>query len=510
MVLRLLYKQLQMMKRLIYIFLLLAVVLVGTSCKKWLDLKPQDGIVSDDFWKTKEQVKSAVVGCYASLLGSPDGVSDRSLAEYLFLWGELRADMLSAGAGITSDEQEVINVNILPTNSIVSWSAVYRTINYCNTVLDNAPQVLQYDNTFTQAELDGYVAEAKGLRALLYFYLVRSFGDVPLKLTSTATDEDIKPIAKQDKDSVLNQMVVDLKDAEGKALETYGSVPDDAGRLTKYSIETILADVYLWQENYAGAIAECDKVIDSHKYSLVEGNSGWFSSVYGAGNSSESIFEFQFDAQKLNTFYTLFATSKKRYVAAERVMEDIYTVNYDDETLVDVRGANAAVRTTDNTIWKFVGLNSTTLRSQDASYAHWFVYRYADVLLMKAEACSQAGRGQDALDLVKVIRDRAHALVETERSPDAGDAEGVAEYVLDERAREFAFEGKRWYDVLRNARRNHYAHLELLLNMVEGAVPADRQQSALAKYQDVDSHYFPVLQDELLKNNLLTQNPFYE
>ena len=191
-------------------------------------------------------------------------------------------------------------------------------------------------------------------------------------------------------------------------------------------------------------------------------------------------------------------------------MEDIYTVDYNDETLTDLRGAAAAVRTSDNSIWKYTGFTYNTLRSQDASYAHWFVYRYSDVLLMKAEACSQASRGEEALEIVKTIRDRAHALVATERHPDASDAAEIAAYILEERAREFAFEGKRWYDVLRHARRNNYANLGSLLDMVAGTVPADRQQSALGKYRDYNSHYFPVYEPELLKNSLLKQNPFYE
>lgn len=497
-----------MKTRILFLTILLAAF--GTSCNKWLDQKPQDGVVSDDFWKTKEQVQAGVIGCYASLLGSPSGVNDRSLAEYLFLWGELRADMVSPATSITTDEKDVVNVNILPTNALANWSAVYRTINYCNTVIDKAPQVLEYDKTFTQAELNGYIAEAKGLRSLMYFYLVRTFGDVPLVLRSTDTDEDIQPVAKTSKETILDQLVIDLTDAEQKALESYGSTQSNAGRLTKYSIEAILADVYLWMEKYQQSIDVCDKIISSNRFSLVPGNSGWYSTLYYGGNSTESIFEFQFDAQKLNTFYTVFAGSRKRLVAAEKAMEDIFTVDYNDETQYDLRGAGAAIRTSDNTIWKFIGINATTIRQQDASYAHWFVYRYADVLLLKAEACAQVNRGQDALDLIKTIRDRAHALPATARTPAASDAGEVAEYVLEERAREFAYEGKRWYDLLRHAKRNNYSNISYLLNTIAGTVPADRQQSALVKYQDHNSHYLPVPQAELAKNSLLIQNPFYE
>src|SRR5262245_43500511 len=135
----------------------------GTSCKKWLDLQPPDGITGAKYWETKEQVQAAVTGCYASLLGSPNG--SRSLAEQLFLWGELRADMLSATTATNNEQLDIMNVNILPTNTIVNWRSLYQTINYCNTVIDFAPQVLSKDPTFTQDALDQSVAEVKTLRA---------------------------------------------------------------------------------------------------------------------------------------------------------------------------------------------------------------------------------------------------------------------------------------------------------------------------------------------------------
>ena len=78
--------------------------------------------------------------------------------------------------------------------------------------------------------LDGYLAEAKSLRALMYFYLVRSFGDVPLKLDPTASDVDIVNIAKSPQSAVLNQIIKDLNEAETKIALTYGDVASDKGR----------------------------------------------------------------------------------------------------------------------------------------------------------------------------------------------------------------------------------------------------------------------------------------
>ena len=114
------------------VFLKLAIVAVlvsisTSSCNKWLDLKPQDGITGAEFWKTKEQVQAAVMGCYAALLGTYSG--SRTLAESAFLWGELRADMISSTTGTLGEENDIINVNILPTNSITNWRTIYQIIN---------------------------------------------------------------------------------------------------------------------------------------------------------------------------------------------------------------------------------------------------------------------------------------------------------------------------------------------------------------------------------------------
>jgi hypothetical protein len=179
-----------MKKRLIYITAVVLTVTVFTSCTKWLDLAPQDGITRQEYWKTKENIQAALTGCYASLLSDPRN-SDRPLSEYLFMWGETKADMVVPGFGASNDEIDIVNVNTLSTNTVARWSAVYKTINYCNALIDYAPTVLASDNTLTQTQLNAYLGEARALRGLMYFYLVRTFKDVPLKLKSTASDEDL-------------------------------------------------------------------------------------------------------------------------------------------------------------------------------------------------------------------------------------------------------------------------------------------------------------------------------
>jgi hypothetical protein len=491
----------------IYVFCL-STLLSGASCKKYLNLEPQDGITNTEFWKTKEQVHAAVIGVYSSLLSS---VSGRPLTETFFLWGELRADMLTAATFANNDEIDIMNANILATNGITDWRSLYQTINYCNTVITHAPKVLQADQTFTTEALNKYIAEVKTIRALLYFYLVRSFGEVPLKLTATSSDQELEQLPKSTEKEILNQILADLTDAEANAVLTYGNKDADKGRITRYTVHALQADVYLWMERYTDCVTACDKVMSSGKFGLVDESSSnvWYRNLYVNGNSNESIFEIQFDNQKLNSFYFMFM-GNRRFLSNPLVMEDLYTVDYINADNKDFRGDGAAVRTTDGAIWKYMGWNNTTARSANESYAHWIVYRFAEILLMKAEALNQLGRGDEALGLVRVIRNRARALIATEQNPDPSDKRTIADYILEERAREFAYEGKRWYDLLRNAKRNNYERLDILLDVVANTVTPDRQQSAIAKYKDKNSHYFPIYFYELTTDKQLVQNPFYK
>lgn len=497
---------------------LFAVVLSIVSCKKYLDLKPENGIIRENFWKTKEQLQSAVIGCYSSLLAPPPGVNDRALPEYLFLWGEMRGDMIATTTNSTGEDIEILNGNIQPSNSIVNWRSVYRTINYCNTVIEFGPQVLQNDKTLTQQALNAYLAEAKALRALMYFYLVRSFSDVPLVLTATSSDSKIQQLPKSTQAEVLAQILKDLDEAEADVAVSYGFRTYDKGRITRYTVNAIQADVNLWMDQYDACITACNKIINSNQFGLVDGSSrgSWFSTVYVSGNSNESIFEFQYDRVVLNTFYNMLR-SRARFVASATAMEEVFPVDMRTPDSLDIRGDGSSLRFADGGIWKYIGVDDNTARTNDASYAHWFVYRYPDVLLMKAEALAQsadqdATKGQAAIDLIKQVRNRLHlpAGYVTERTPAENDKDAITDYILEERAREFAYEGKRWYDLLRVAKRNNYARLELLVDVVSKSVPGDRQQSAINKIQDKRSHYFPIYEYELSTDDNLVQNPFYQ
>jgi hypothetical protein len=258
-----------MTKKKIYQLLLAFVCLASfASCSKWLDLQPQDGITKDEFWKTKEDVRAALYGIYSSLNGG-------SVETRIFLWGEVRADMIEVTPIGADDYRFVKNVNILSTNSIASWAAMYSTINDCNLLIDFAKDAKAADPTFSDADYNTYVGEAMTIRSLLYFYLVRTFRDIPLKLKGSFRDSDVlTPTPQVGEDETIRQLIIDLKEAQ-KLVPDYHVQPIEPtvegtfstestvnkGRITKPAVTALLADIYLWNEDYAEAEAEADKIL---------------------------------------------------------------------------------------------------------------------------------------------------------------------------------------------------------------------------------------------------------
>ncbi len=488
--------------------LLMLFSLASFSCDDYLDLRPQDGTVRQDFWQTKEDIQAAVIGIYSSMLNNPPSVSDRALPEYLFMYGELRGDMVAPGPNVIDEQTDFVTSNILPSNSITSWSSFYRIINYCNTVIDLAPAVIDEDPTLTQEQLDNYIAEALTIRAYMYFTLARSFKDVPLKLEATLSDQDNFQLPVTPQEQILEQVKLDLEEAESLSTEDYGNIPENKGRITKHAINAIQTDVYLWTNEFQSALDAANKIINSGEYSLIPATNNWFNTVYAQGNSSESIFEFQYTPQNLNPFYSIFL-QRPQFLAAPSVLEDVFGVDYDDPENKDIRGERASMVPGTNEIYKYTGLNENERKALQNSDTHWFVYRYAGILLLKAEALNELGRGSEALEIIEEIREAREAIQSTSENVNPDNTNAVTDYILAERSRELAFEGKRWFDILRNARRNNYERLDILIAVAINSAPPSQQQSIVNKLQDPNSHYLPINEYELYTNKELTQNPFY-
>ncbi len=150
-----------------------------SSCEGWLELIPPDGLVKDEYWKTKEDLEATLMGAYQTFAGQD---------ELLFILGEARADMVIKDVNTPGLVQNIMDGNIYPDNSYCNWSGFYTIINYCNSVLKYAPLIEEEDPSFNEYQRKGYEAEAIFLRSLSYFYLVRTFRNVPLILEPSESD----------------------------------------------------------------------------------------------------------------------------------------------------------------------------------------------------------------------------------------------------------------------------------------------------------------------------------
>ena len=244
------------------------------SCSNYLELLPPSGLVREEFWKTKSDVDAVLMGAYqgfASMNGS------------MFTYGEARGDMVKADYSLGGNERNLIESNIYPDNGLCDWSGFYKVINYCNDVIKNAPEVQKIDRTFTDFQLEGYLAEAHFLRSLSYFYLVRIFKDVPLVLEPSENDGVDFYVPKTDGDKILKEVLVYLNKYRAYASDGYKTVLEVKGRATKASFDALIADINLWIFDYNGCIEACDRIMSNKTFVLMPGTR-WFELFY-PGNS---------------------------------------------------------------------------------------------------------------------------------------------------------------------------------------------------------------------------------
>lgn len=480
-------------------FILLFIALtMQLSCSNYLELVPPNGLVRSEFWKTKEDVEAVVMGTYLQFA---------SMSGNLFTYGEARGDMVSTSGYSfdNSDQRKLSESNIYATNGLCNWNSFYTAINYCNEIIKNAPEVQKLDKTFTEFQLKGFLAEAYYFRALSYFYLVRIFNDVPLVLEPSETDNnDFYPKLTKS-DDVLKEMLTGLIEYRQFATTTAIS----PGRITKAAFDALLADIYLWNFDYENCIKYADNIIANQTIELMP--SGLWFSMYYPGNSLESILEFQFNEQlqQPNAMYDLTNKDSHKYLPSQRAIE-LFSLLYNpaDQGIRSEKVSIAMLSENNYIIWKYVGRSpdgENVRQGLTAKSCNWIVYRLADVYLMKAEALSQLSRFDEAGNILTLIRDRA----QVSSLAIANSVTAYEDAIMDERAVELAFEGKRWFDLLRMGRRNNYSRKTKLVDLIIKSVPSTQKRILGAKLTNPLGWYLPIFKDEIERNNNLVQNPYY-
>lgn len=519
------------------------VMLLGQSCEKWLDLGEFNKIPLNEFWQTKEDVDGMTAGAYLKFQQSISKV---------FIWSELRGDGVTINKAWDKDAAWLKNyyqfkeLEIKEDNAFVKYDDMYNVINRCNQVIAYGPTVLELDETFTKKECDLWVAEMKWLRSLCYFYLVRTFKDVPY-VTEPYMD-DTKPfaVAKTDGNEIMRKLIDELA-LLGRPHESGGTPPEgtlppthpgggwkNKGRATTYAAYALMADIYLWlgdedeegKDDYENAIDYCDKIINSGQYSLIETyytdavsgevvytNDNWYKQLFAIGNSTESIFEVQWTKthDQTNPLFSWFLNydGNVRRLIVPSAIDDLF-----EAQTQNVRGNESRSYTKDYEIWKYCGtdVGGGNTRPDGQRNANYILYRLADIYLMKAEALIMQGAGNyaEAFEIINMISKRGGFHNEL---PIFSTEKDAINYLLEERQREFIGEGKRWFDIVRVAVRDDAKYKDILIELLVADIPAKDRESYRSKLNTrvPYGYYLPLHEDEVSSSGgVLTQNIYYQ
>lgn len=608
------------MKNIIKTFIFAALTSCAlASCD--LDLLPLNDVVLENYWKDKGDVDNVMRSCYAAM--QSDYVAK------LIIWGEVRSDNVDLGTDVPDNLRQMIKGNLKQTNSACDWSSLYTVINRCNTVLYYAPQVAEEDPNYTPSDLRVTQAEARGLRDLAYFYLIRTFKDVPFSFNPSIDDTQEYVIPASKHENILDTLIMDIEECKDWAPRKYSDEQKNSGKITRCFLYSLLADMYLWRasdanlaegqqaEYYRKAIECADYVInfkiDQYKIdergdlnrkmdSYVNGTYGYpllaeknttagsnapaaYNAIFGEGNSYESIFEVTYGHEptdvknsSVTNYYGGYPdkdnTSKYvQYLTASTTLlntsidasqknysdQALFTVTTDYRSLTSFRYADSGTYTilkyavdefmgtsedfgTASTTWA-AGTRTASgqVRMYEQTYNGWIVYRLTDVMLIRAEAEIQLAGMQakeidwnevsitteykngaslttpeelymDAFNIICAVYLRSNPTAQTSQTTSTPSLSNYTDYnsfvtlCENERHREFLFEGKRYYDLVRRARREgNTSHFASSIAQKFG----EASKAVLIKMAMMDFMYMPYLESQLKVNPLLNQNPAY-
>ena len=559
-----------------------ALLLTGfTSCSKYLDTLPLNDVVLENYWTEKNDVTSVLNSCYESLENQESVIR-------MAVWGELRSENIVAGSSVTNEFADALRETLLPSSALTAWSILYQTINRCNTVIHYAPGVQEIDPNYTLAEMQATIAEATFIRDLCYFYLLKTFGEVPIVFEPSISDDaefEVPPTPAFTYQNggwvmgpALDTLINDLKGVENMAVRRYvddsnmqnnvaaSLARENSSRVTRYAIYALLADLNLWKGDFDETIRYCDLIIDAKKkqYEEKKENLGTINDmmlfndipllmecpegdtkcgraqtkIFGTGNSFESIFELYFQINQgvsngfVSTYYGANGTALGRLATIDENRKDVITGNNtlfskDDcrayGTMKNENGKVSITKYVASSVEMSNRLSTLTdessagikIERRSGGYANWIIYRLTDIMLMKAEALAFKGESyyEEAFKLVDAVNRRARNIT----TPGGAGALKLTDYntnlskmmedlILQERKREFMFEGKRWYDLARYAIRtgnNNYISKQAT---VKYQINVNAIQIKLSNPLTL---FWPFNKNELKLNRYLKQNPAY-
>lgn len=475
------------------------------SCTSLLeDVEPTSIITTASFFKTEDDAKGAVLGMYVSL-------RDRTNDDYYFM-GEARSEMLTEGKQ-APEGNELYYLNTLQAVNIrLRWVGWYRIIHDANLIIENVPNI-EFAN---ESEKDKILAQAYAMRAFVYFTLGKCWGGVPIVTDPTkGFDPGNQFLSKASIEELINFVKSDI-DQSLALFKGDNSFPSGRVQWSKPAVNALKGEVYLWSGKLMGggnadfstALAALQEVQtadvalmdDFRDVFDIEGNDEFLMSVSYTENESGSMWgQRMFVAQTDVVTFTnpayneiIGAGGGLNRIAFSKFARDQFTDDDSrkDNTFIEIYipDPNVAGDSIFHAVaqTKFVGKIINGLHSWVDNDV--ILYRYADVLLMIAEA--KNALGQDPTTEINMVRQRAYGDNFPAHQFVNGSKEANDAAILQERFFEFAYEAKRWFDLVR-------------FGKVFELVPS------LQDRPDPNLLLFPISIETLSLNPNLVQNPGY-
>ncbi len=481
------------MKKISVIFLF-AIGLLNVSCDSWLDLKPQSSLTANSMWQSEADAKAALNGAFARFR--------TAYQNNLIIWGDMRTGFYGnnfangyVNYGMMWDNQ------VTPTTNGTNWGALYNNINDLNLILKYVPHI----PNMSKSAYDNVIGSAYFLRAFNYFYIAKVWGAAPVVTVPTESDTQEGLYPKRDPvDVVLARVESDLIAAEPLLESSPGSAPFYASLNALYMLET---DFYLWQYKVQGVKEALEKAKTAIDKVAGGTNMTVYSKAFDADTDDscrEILFSIPF-IQDENTsnfagnFLLSLVDVSGEYQNNPVPIGGGSWMTFTDEhyaflhsepldTRADVNVQEFVTeKETYRWINKYVGHYTNGTRIFDTDYR---IYRWAEANLFRAEIAVEQGDFPTALSELNKVAKRAYGVSKYYDGSYTKDE--LLKIILEERLKEFASEGKAWFDLIRFGKSFEY-------------IP-----SLKGRENEKDILLWPVAQETINKNTNIEQTEGYK
>lgn len=480
------------------VFLAIVLSLLNSSCREsFFNELPPDQLTEDLFFNNKEDLESILYDAYFRL---------RAAYANQYAIGDVASD--NAYNSKLNNNQNLININesnVDASNAVLQnvWTAGYYVIARANLVLNHIETI-----SLAEDERNQLKGEALFLRSLIYFNLIRIFGDVPLVLTDISSPDEAFSYERKKVDAIYDQLITDLSNAENWLPLSYRN-SKDIGRATSVAAKSLLGDIYLTRKEYGKASVVFAEIVDSDVAALMEDYSQIFDSKNA--NNREIIFAVQYarglDPSQGNPLVSMAWPNENVGNGLLRLGLGNFLITDDLDKAFEEGDKRKLMNNYDfeegySRRYVFTRKyydNEMTVRVESGN--DWIIYRYGDILLKYAEALNELGNTAEAFGYLAEIRSRAGLSSNTALVDSQSDMRLAIEQ---ERRIELNCEGHRWFDLLRTDR------LRNVMNAHFQDPALDHHQIGTGASVADFEVLFPIPLFEInLNPKNLTQNPGY-